>query len=47
MNNGITVASASVAFDGRFVSASEPERGEVDATEPIPANSLRLYQYRQ
>ena len=32
---------------GKFVSAGEPERGEVDAAEPIPANTLRLYKYRQ
>jgi hypothetical protein len=39
-------AKVSVAFGGSFVSASEPERGEVDADEPIPANTLRLYTYR-
>ena len=40
-----TPAKVSVAFGGAFVSASEPERGEVDADEPIPANTLRLYRY--
>ena len=41
-----TPAKVSVSFNGAFVSASEPERGEVDADEPIPVNSLRLYMYR-
>ena len=40
-----TPAKVSVAFGGRYISASEPERGEVDADEPIPANTLRLYMY--
>ena len=39
-------AKVSVAFGGKFVSASEPERGEVDVDEPIPANTLRLYKFR-
>ena len=39
-------AKVSVAFDGAFVSVSEPERGEVDADEPIPANNLRLHKFR-
>ena len=39
-------ANVSVEFGGRFIQASEPERGEVDVDEPIPANTLRLYKYR-
>ena len=39
-------AKVSVAFGGRFVSASEPERGEVDVDDPIPPNSLRMYRYK-
>ena len=39
-------ATVSISFGGTFVSASEPERGEVDADEPIPANTLRLCRYR-
>ena len=38
-------AKVSVAFGGQFVLASEPERGEVNAADPIPPNSLRLYRY--
>ena len=40
-----TPAKVSVAFGGAFVSANEPERGEVAADEPVPANTLRLYKY--
>ena len=40
-----TPAKVSVAFGGRYISASEPERGEVNADEPIPANTLRLCTY--
>ena len=40
-----TSAKVSVAFGGKFVLASEPERGEVDADELIPANTLRLYKF--
>ena len=36
-------AKVSISFGGRLISASEPERGEVDVHEPIPANTLRLY----
>ncbi len=39
-------AKVSVAFSGRFISASDPEKGDVDADAPIPANTLRLYKYR-
>ena len=39
-------AKVSVAFGGRFVSASEPERGEVDVDDPIPPNSLRMHRYK-
>ena len=39
-------AKCTLSFAGKFVSASEPERGEVDADEPIPANTLRLYKFR-
>ena len=39
-------AKVSVSFVGTFISASEPERGEVNADEPIPTNTLRLYKYR-
>ena len=39
-------AKVSISFGGKFISASEPERGEVDADEPIPANTLRLCRYR-
>ena len=39
-------AKVSVAFSGRFISASDPEKGDVDADESIPANTLRLYKYR-
>ena len=39
-------AKVSVEFGGRFILASELERGEVDPEEPIPANTLRLYEYR-
>lgn len=41
-----TPAKCTLSFAGKFVSASEPERGEVDADEPITANTLRLYKYR-
>ena len=36
----------SVEFGGRFILASEPERGEVNVADPIPPNSLRLYRYK-
>ena len=39
-------AKVSISFGGKFISASEPERGEVDADEPVPANTLRLCRYR-
>ena len=39
-------AKVSVAFGGVLLSASEPERGEVNAADPIPPNSLRLYRYK-
>ena len=39
-------AKVSIEFGGRLIMASEPERGEVDVDEPIPANTLRLYKYR-
>ena len=39
-------AKVSIEFGGKFISASEPERGAVDADEAIPANTLRLYKYR-
>ncbi|MBR4617543.1 MAG: heparinase II/III family protein, partial [Kiritimatiellae bacterium] len=39
-------ANVSVEFGGRFILACEPERGEVDADEPIPPDTLRLYKYR-
>ena len=40
-------AAVKIAFDGRLLSVREPERGEVDAAEAIPPNTLRLYRYRQ
>lgn len=36
-----------VLFDGKLMSTSEPERGEVDALESIPPNTLRLFKYRR
>ena len=40
-------AAVKVSFGGTLVSASEPERGEVNVDEPIPANTLRLFKYRR
>ena len=39
-------AAVKVTFDGSLLSVREPERGEVDAGEPIPPDTLRLYRYR-
>jgi hypothetical protein len=38
-------ATVKVAFGGNLLSVREPERGAVDAAEPIPPNTLRLYRY--
>ena len=45
-NAGDKPAVVKVSFDGRLLSVREPERGEVDADEPIPPETLRLYRYR-
>ena len=39
-------AAVKVSFDGNLLSVREPERGEVDADEPVPPDTLRLYRYR-
>lgn len=38
-------AAIQISFDGRLLTSSEPERGEVASGEPVPANTLRLYRY--
>ena len=38
-------ASVMISFDGSLLSVSEPEKGAVESTDAIPANTLRLYRY--
>ena len=40
-------AKVAVSFAGEFISATEPERGEIDVAKPISPNTLRLYKYRR
>ena len=40
-------AKVAVSFAGEFISATEPERGEIDVAKLISPNTLRLYKYRR
>ena len=39
-------SSFDITFAGQLLYAEEPERGKVEPTAPVPANTLRLYVYR-
>lgn len=39
-------AAVTVSSEGRLVSVTEPEAGQVDPAAPIPANTLRLFRFR-
>ncbi len=40
-------AKVSVDFEGRAAVATEPERGVVDVSDALPADTLRLYRYER